>query len=370
MDSAPVANDDDRNADIDSADPSASPDLYAAIDLGTNNCRMLIARPGATGIRVVESFSRIVRLGEGLAGTGRLSEAAMGRTLDALAICAERIARRPEIRRVRCVATEACRRAVNGPEFVDRVRRRTGLELEAIAAHEEAALALHGCAPLLDRHHPRALVFDIGGGSTELLWAEIPRRGEPRILNAISLPHGVVTLSENYRCDPVPVAEYRQMISRVEGDLLRFDRDHGISEEVARKRVQMLGTSGTVTTLGAVHLKLNRYRRSRVDGLIIDFENLEAARACLCRMTCEERSAIPCIGESRADLVVAGCAILDAMCRRWPVGRLRIADRGLREGMLLGLMAADGHRCDRSPRRGARPPRAERTPTATATAGA
>ncbi len=370
MDSAPTASDETPTVGIDPATMPSPPDLYAAIDLGTNNCRMLIARPCATGIRVIESFSRIVRLGEGLTQTRRLSEAAMERTIEALAVCADRIARRPDIRRLRCVATEACRRAENGPEFVARARARTGLALEPIAAREEAALALHGCVPLLDRHHPRALVFDIGGGSTELLWADVPRRGEPRIIDAISLPYGVVTLSENYSRDPVPLADYRQMISRVEGGLLRFDRDHGISEAVARGRVQMLGTSGTVTTLGAVHLKLNRYRRSRVDGLTIDFDSLDAARECLCRMTCRERSAIPCIGESRADLVVAGCAILDAMCRRWPVGRLRIADRGLREGMLLGLMEADGHRCDRHPRRASRHGRADRPRVEPATAGA
>lgn len=325
---------------------------YAAVDLGTNNCRMLVARPCARGIRVVDSFSRIVRLGEGLTQTGRLSELAMKRAVDALLVCAERLSKRHDLCRVRSVATEACRRATNGQTFIDQVSRETGLDLEPIPPFEEARLALSGCAPLLDRYHRRALVFDIGGGSTELLWAEVPRRGPPRVIDAISLPHGVVTLSENYECDPVPVAVYREMISRVEVDLMRFDRDHGISEELSRKRIQMLGTSGTVTTLGAVHLNLDRYIRSRVDGLVMAFEDLASARRKLSGMTCAQRSAIPCIGDGRADLVVAGCAILEALCMRWPVGRLRIADRGIREGMLIGMMHADGHQFSRPrPRR-------------------
>ncbi|GAB6054182.1 Ppx/GppA phosphatase family protein [Magnetospira thiophila] len=328
----------------DSVQPPASEQgLYAAIDLGTNNCRLLIAKPCPRGIRVVDSFSRIVRLGEGLSHSGRLSEQAMDRALEALKICAERIERRDNIRQVRSVATEACRRAVNGPEFVARVSHETGLRMEAITPLEEANLALRGCAPLLDRHHRKALVFDIGGGSTELLWAEIPRRGLPKVLGAISLPHGVVTLTENFDCDPVPQKVYRAMMSKVEGDLMRFDRDHCISEEVARKRVQMVGTSGTVTTLGAVHLKLHQYCRSRVDGMSMKFSDLEVAREKLCSMSCDQRAEIPAIGRGRADLVVAGCAILEALCRRWPVGRLRIADRGIREGLLLDMMTADGY---------------------------
>ncbi|CCQ74379.1 Ppx/GppA phosphatase family protein [Magnetospira sp. QH-2] len=322
--------------------------LYAAIDLGTNNCRLLVAKPCPRGIRVVDSFSRIVRLGEGLTQTGRLSEEAMDRAVEALKICADRIDKRENIKVVRGVATEACRRALNGEYFVGRVKRETGLSLEAITPFEEASLALRGCIPLLDRRHKRALVFDIGGGSTELLWAEIPRRGAPKVIDAISLPHGVVTLTENFDCDPVPQQIYRAMMTKVEGDLMRFDRDHQISEEVARHRVQMLGTSGTVTTLGAVHLKLEQYCRSKVDGLFMDFDDLDSARKLLCHMTCEDRAAIPAIGPGRADLVVAGCAILEALCRRWPVGRLRIADRGIREGLLLGMMTADGYRFGRS----------------------
>jgi exopolyphosphatase/guanosine-5'-triphosphate,3'-diphosphate pyrophosphatase len=318
--------------------------VYGAVDLGTNNCRMLVASPRTAGegggFRVIDAFSRIVRLGEGVAATGRLSEAAMARTIDALAVCASRMRERG-VTRMRNVATQACRVAGNGREFVARVAAATGLAIEPISAAEEAGLALAGCAPLLDRRQPRALVFDIGGGSTELMWIAVPTAGPPAILAMVSLPLGVVGLAERYGGDVVAPPAYAAMRDLAADALARFDAAHGIAAEIAAGRVQMLGTSGTVTTLGAYYLDLPRYRRSRIDGLDVGFAALFDACARLAASDRAARAAHPCIGPERAELVVAGCAILEAICRRWPVGRLRIADRGIREGLLLGLMAAD-----------------------------
>ncbi len=315
--------------------------VYGAVDLGTTNCRMLMAKPAGGDFRVVGSYSRIVRLGEGLAASGRLSEAAIARTMEALNVCAEKMRARG-VRKVRGVATEACRRAGNCAEFLKRVKAETGLALELISPVKEARLTLAGCAPLLDAACPRALVFDIGGGSTELMWIGLAAGRAPRLLGMVSLKCGVVTLAERHGRDAMPPRDYERLVAGIEAELSPFEAEHGIAGEIARGRVQMLGTSGTVTTFGGIYLDLPRYERSRVDGLVIDFDSIAAIGARLAGMDYEARSAHPCIRRDRADLMVMGCAILGAICRRWPVGRLRIADRGIREGLLLGMMAADG----------------------------
>ncbi len=314
--------------------------VYGAIDLGTNNCRLLVAAPTETGFRVVDSFSRVVRLGEGLAASGRLSETAINRTVKALKVCADKM-RDNGVRKARSVATEACRQASNCTTFVDRVRDETGLELEAISADEEARLTLAGCVPLLDERFPQVLICDIGGGSTEITWIDQTPGQPPSAVGLLSLPIGVVTLAERYGDGILADAHYDEILAEVDHGLAPFDAEHGIAAGIAEGRVQMVGTSGTVTMLGGIHLDLGHYDRSQVDGLDIDFESISATSASLARMDWAARAAHPCIRHDRADLVVMGCAILDAVCRRWPVGRLRIADRGIREGLLLGMMASD-----------------------------
>lgn len=325
-----------------SQEPDNAP-LYGAVDLGTNNCRLLMARPEGEGFRVVDSFSRIVRLGEGLAASGRLANAAIERTIKALKVCAGKFRERG-VRRVRNVATEACRRASNGAEFLARVKDETGLKLESIPEIEEARLTLAGCAPLLQPDRRFAVVFDIGGGSTELMWVEYDGSGPKgvRIKDMLSLPIGVVTLADHYGELSVTDPHYAAIVERFHDHLITFCVKNRIAERIARDEVQMLGTSGTVTTLGAVHLGLLRYDRARVDGLTVDFASLVSVNRGLAALSWEERCTHPCIGRGRADLVIMGCAILEAICSRWPVSHLRIADRGIREGLLLGMMAEDG----------------------------
>ncbi len=314
---------------------------YAALDLGTNNCRLLVARgtprAGDAGFTVIDAFSRIVRLGEGLAKSGALCEAAMTRTIDALKICAAKVAAH-RVGRARYIATEACRRAVNCADFMARVQNETGLDLEIISTEEEARLVVAGCAPLLDRCVPHALVFDIGGGSTELAWLRLGEGGEPEIVDSLSLPHGVVTLSDRYGGCEVSEATYAAMVDEVRAAIGVIEGRHGICRHIADGAVQMLGSSGTVTTLAAVHLALPRYSRRRVDGAMLSFDELRCAARLLARQSHAERARHPCIGFERADLVLAGCAILEAICLLWPVGRLRVADRGIREGILFGLL--------------------------------
>lgn len=313
---------------------------YAAIDLGTNNCRLLIAKPSADGFIVVDAFSRIVRLGEGLATTGRLSDAAIDRAIAALSVCADKLRRR-HVTLARSVATEACRRASNGAAFIERVYRETGIALDVISAEEEARLAVLGCHILLEPGDGPALIFDIGGGSTELVLVNTDDRS-PQILDWQSAPWGVVSLTESEPHDSqdpeARITAYARMRERVAESFRPF------AERLPRNRqnIRLLGTSGTVTTLASLHLELLRYDRSAIDGLIVPAQSMRDISMRLSAMSVDERRALPCIGNERADLVVAGCAILECILDIWPAGRLGVADRGIREGILRGLMERDG----------------------------
>ncbi|WP_407946709.1 Ppx/GppA phosphatase family protein [Pararhizobium mangrovi] len=317
--------------------------LYAALDLGTNNCRLLVAQPTRPGqFRVVDSFSRIVRLGEGLIGSGRLSECAMDRAVEALKVCAGRIASR-SIRSQRLIATEACRSAVNGPEFLARVEAEAGLALEVVDRETEARLAVSGCSSLVEPDTRSVVLFDIGGGSSEIALirpaSERPGRLARHIHAWTSLPVGVVTLSERHGGREVTPEIFEAMVADVAGMLAGFECPGAEDDDGG---FHLLGTSGTVTTLAGVHLDLPRYDRRRVDGLWLTSENVDCMIARLLSWDFDQRSANPCIGADRADLVLAGCAILEAIRRRWPAERMRVADRGLREGLLTEMMAADG----------------------------
>jgi len=314
---------------------------YAALDLGTNNCRLLIARPAGENFTVIDAFSRVVRLGEGLARSGHLSDAAMDRALGALRVCAEKLRRR-HVYLARSVATEACRRAANGMEFIERVRQETGILLDVISAQEEARLAVLGCHVLLERGDGPAVIFDIGGGSTELVLIE-PDGPVPRIVDWQSVPWGVVSLTDTIvnTEDSVQarLARYAEMQRVVAESFTPFARRIADAARSGRE-IRLLGTSGTVTTLASVHLELPQYDRRAVDGLIVPSEAMRTISARLAGLSPQERGSLPCIGNDRAELVVAGCAILEAILDIWPAERLGVADRGIREGILRSLMAA------------------------------
>lgn len=322
--------------------------VLAALDLGTNNCRLLIATPSGRGFRIVDAFSNIVRLGEGLSRTGRLNDAAMERTLAALRVCAEKISRRGATH-VRCIATQACRSAENGPAFIERVRAETGLSLEIISAEEEARLAVSGCEELIDNNHDAALIFDIGGGSTELSWLAVSNAGaRPERKSWASLPLGVVTLSETWGGAEISSATYEKIVASARASIAALGDPGSMREKFSR--AHFVGTSGTVTSIAGVYLGLSVYRRDKVDGLWLTADDVRQVSAKLRAMTLEDRASEPCIGRERADLVVCGCAILEALLLEWPVERIRVADRGLREGILHDL----GKKARRQRRRRAR----------------
>ncbi|MGO9741521.1 MAG: Ppx/GppA phosphatase family protein [Roseiarcus sp.] len=317
---------------------SPGPRLYAALDLGTNNCRLLIARPSTDGFRVVDAFSRIVRLGEGLSHTGRLSEAAIQRTLEALRVCGDKMRQR-KVARARLIATEACRSAVNGAEFLARVHEKLGLELEIVDRRTEAFLAAAGCGDLADERADATVLFDIGGGSSEIVWMGRGQGAQRRIEAWESLRLGVVSLAERFGGEDVTSEVFSAMVAHVDAALDPFAAR--VADRRRCERFHLLGASGTVTTLAGVHLNLPRYDRRAIDGLWLTSAEVDAAVARLRAMDYAERAANGCIGVERADLVLAGCAILEAIRKRFPAERIRIADRGLREGILSQMMRAD-----------------------------
>ena len=344
--------------------PPGEQSCYAALDLGTNNCRLLVATPSPRGFRVVEAYSRIVRLGEGLSQTGMLSDAAMERSMAALKVCAEKIRRRKAIK-IKAVATQACRGADNGAAFVQRVAEETGLRLQIITPREEAQLSVAGCMSLFDRESDAALVVDVGGGSTELSWVDLKGEGldaKPRQFAAwklpikawLSIPVGVVTLAERFpEGDRVEEGWFRTMVDDVKVRIEAFPHAEPMREVFASGRAHLVGTSGAITSLAGLHLGLERYDRNVVDGLWMDRTDCEAAAERLLQLTAAERALEPCIGSDRADLVLAGAAILQAVQEVWPCSRVRVADRGLREGLLMSLMSEQQRRPRRRRRGGA-----------------
>ena len=314
---------------------------YAALDLGTNNCRLLVARATRDSFRVVDAFSRIIRLGEGITSSGLLSEAAILRAVDALRVCRAKMRNRG-VTRSRLIATEACRSAGNGQEFLERIRNEVGIELEIVDRETEARLAATGCTPLVDPAAQGVILFDIGGGSSELVRlgrCSPTQHGPPHpAIDAwISMPIGVVTLAERHGGVTVSRESFEAMIAEVSVHVDRFAAEHGGIEGL-----HLLGTSGTVTTIAGVYLDLPRYERRRVDGCWLSDKQVTDVVERLLAMSYEGRVANPCIGAERADLVLAGCAILEAIRRAFPCERLRVADRGLREGMLVQMMREDG----------------------------
>lgn len=336
---------------------------YGALDLGTNNCRLLIATPSGRGFRVVEAYSRIVRLGEGLSQTGRLSDAAMDRALAALKVSAEKVRRRKVVK-LKAIATQACRAAENGAEFVARVAAETGLQLQIITPREEAQLSVAGCLNLLDRKAEAALVVDVGGGSTELSWVDMAGGGLETELSKfaagrlpikawLSIPIGVVTLAERFpEGEAATEGWFRAMVETVKDELREFRHADPLREIFDADRAHLVGTSGAITSLAGMHLGLRRYDRNQVDGIWMTRGECDAAAKMLLALSPQERADQPCIGPDRADLVLAGAAILQAVQELWPCTRVRVADRGLREGILMSLMSGTGKRKRRRRRRG------------------
>jgi exopolyphosphatase/guanosine-5'-triphosphate,3'-diphosphate pyrophosphatase len=335
-----------RSNSLGNKSPKKDHPLYAAIDLGTNNCRLLIARPVDGGFKVIDSYSKAVRLGVGLESTGLLSKESINNAVDALYVCAKKI-KTHRVKRWRCVATEACRKALNGKYFLDRVKKETGLSLEIISPRVESRLAVMGCINLIDTTKNVALVVDIGGGSTELSWVDVRRLKDENLSTKIyrppisawaSLPIGVVTLSERIPELNDRALWYENMKTVVRDEINKSNCKNRFVNIFNEGKGHIIGTSGTITSLAGIHLKLPYYQRDKVDGLWLRTSDAIKVSRYMSSLSPLERAKEPCIGEERANLLVAGCAITDVICEIWPSKIIRVADRGLREGMLMGLM--------------------------------
>jgi len=335
-----------RSNSLGNKSPKKDHPLYAAIDLGTNNCRLLIARPVDEGFKVIDSYSKVVRLGVGLESTGLLSKESINNAVDALYVCAKKI-KTHRVKRWRCVATEACRKALNGKYFLDRVKKETGLSLEIISPRVESRLAVMGCINLIDTTKNVALVVDIGGGSTELSWVDVRRLKDENLSTKIyrppisawaSLPIGVVTLSERIPELNDRALWYENMKTVVRDEINKSNCKNRFVNIFNEGKGHIIGTSGTITSLAGIHLKLPYYQRDKVDGLWLRTSDAIKVSRYMSSLSPLERAKEPCIGEERANLLVAGCAITDVICEIWPSKIIRVADRGLREGMLMGLM--------------------------------
>lgn len=333
--------------------------LLGAIDLGTNSCRLLIAsvnlaslkktffrrRPNLTGWRIVDSFAKIVRLGEGLHKSDELSLAAIQRAIEALKVCRKKVDYHG-VSLLRAVATEACRRAKNRHILIERAKKELGLDIEIIDGKEEARLALTGCAAILNPNISHAIVFDIGGGSTEVIWLKLlqnhrARPGYPvpfEVIDSISLPYGVVTISESYAQFASSPEIHQNIRKSVSQELKSFAEHHKIRHHIINQETQLIGSSGTVTTLSAIQVGLKHYERHMIDGLFIQTSRLHSISQRILNMSALERAQHPCIGVGRADLVVVGSAILEGIFDALPISELRVADRGVREGILSELL--------------------------------
>lgn len=323
---------------------AAASQAFAAIDLGTNNCRLLVATPRRTGFRVIDGFSRIVRLGEGVSKTGALSQEAMDRTIDALKVCAEKMAQR-QVTASRCIATQACRSAHNGELFLERVKDETGLALDLITEEEEASLSVRGCEDLIDPEAKAVLVFDIGGGSTELSWVIVEASDQPgtashRTAAWTSLPVGVVSMAEKHGDVEISRDAFDVLTEEVAAAIHATPVPDEVAARFRGGPAHLIGTSGTVTSLAGVFLGLQKYSRQAVDGLWLTAKDAHAVSEKLRAASFDQRAADPCIGHDRADLVVPGCAILSGVLKAWPADRIRVGDRGLREGLLMELIDA------------------------------
>lgn len=316
---------------------STPKEYIASLDLGTNTCRLLIAEVTPDGPKVVDSFVKVVRLGDELATKGHISKEAARRALSALKICAEKLKAYP-ITRGRYIATATCRQASNRQEFLDVIRSQAGIQLEVISPAEEARLAILACADLLDSSTRYAIAFDIGGGSTEIMWMELFSQKHPEIIECMSLPLGVVTVAEMTRFNKMPLASLQKIRKLVAKEAKSFSDKAHIYPQMRKNNVQLIGTSGTVTTISAIHMKLERYDRTRVSGQLLTPEMINKTISSLFSMSVEERLIHPCIGPMRSELVLGGMAIFQGIYDVFPINPVRVADRGLREGILLDLM--------------------------------
>jgi exopolyphosphatase / guanosine-5'-triphosphate,3'-diphosphate pyrophosphatase len=299
----------------------------AAVDVGTNSVRLLVADV-ADGVVVAERAREMVitRLGKGVDRTGRFDQGALARTLEVLADYAD-TCRRLGVSRRRVVATSATRDAADRRSFLDGVRDLLGVEAEVLTGEAEAAAAYRGATADLPGDQP-TLVVDIGGGSTELIG------GDGATARAmVSLDIGCVRLFERHlRGDPPTAGEVAALRADVAA---RLDAVATVLDPAAADRV--VGVAGTVTTVAAIALGLDRYDPRRIHRATLAAPDIAVIAAKLAAMTVAERAALPVMAKGREDVIAAGALLLDELVQRFQIREVLASETDILDGVLLGL---------------------------------
>ena len=302
---------------------------YAAIDLGTNTCLLLVAEWDGQELHPLVREMRVVRLGENLDRTGRISSTALDRATAALTEYRD-IITSSGCQEMRCVATSAFRDAPNKDELTERIRNITGLEIEEISGEEEARLVHRAVQEAFPEETGERASVDVGGGSTEIIFDK-----QGHLHEVHSLPLGSVRLTErHFSHDPpaaVEVAALRDNISTVL-------EDSGLPTKVA----SLIGVGGTATTLAAIHLELEDYDPVKVHGRILKQRDLETILERCLALPYEQRVRLPGLHPGRADVIMAGTIILLAIMGHLQDKMIRISDRGIRWGIIAEMIRSQG----------------------------
>lgn len=307
--------------------------VFASIDLGTNTVRLLVVTGNSKGFTTLHSNQLITRLGEGLSHSGILKDIAMERTIKAV-LDFKREASKYSPFAIWVAATSAVREAKNRNEFIEKIREVTGLELEVIPWEEEARRTLLGVFSGLDGNIKKAIVFDIGGGSTEYILTV-----DKRLVKSVGTALGVVHLSEKYiRKDPVDDGELI-ILESVITNKIRNVKSQLHDVLCTMHDVRLIGTAGTVTTIAALDLNLHPYDPAKVNGYVLNIENVKEILKKLKNMTLEERRNIPALESGREDLIIPGAVIVIKTMEIFGFNEMIVSDYGLREGIILAKMS-------------------------------
>ena len=296
---------------------------FAAIDLGSTNCRLVIVDIIEDKYKIICSFSEILNLGRNLSFSNEFNDEIIEKTIEIFKIISQKL-KYYNVLSYRCVATEACRQSINSDELVKRIHERTNIEIEIIPSKEEARLCLKSCLNHNVNLNDFNLVFDIGGGSTEIIIFDSIYSNKD--FDFLSIPIGVINFSEK-----VSLFKTEKVLGQLEKQMMFFSKKKKIHNEP----ISIIGSCGTVTTLCAIHLKLNYYQKSLVDNTLLEIEDLKQTCNFVKRLSSEEKEKHPCIGPQRINLLDNGILILEKILESWPVKRILVSDRGLREGIIL-----------------------------------
>lgn len=307
---------------------------FAAIDLGSRNCRTIVGCQSKAGaFEYIETYSKSVSLADGVAASKKLSRKSMDRTIEALAFCSKVLSRYAGLTYL-AVATDAMRRAENASVFIKRVKRELGLIISIITPQEEAYYAALGCIEVLSLETEIFVVFDIGGGSSEIALCRQKSDKDIELIDSLSIPYGVINLLESK--DHLTFSGYSNLVQKI-SDLSRdFLNQYATTLDFVNN-FQCIGTSGTTTTVAALNMNLRFYDREKINDSILQFSEILKTVHYVQSLSEDERKLHPYISQSNEDLVLGGLTILEGIVRGLPASTITVTDRGVRDGVVYAL---------------------------------